>query len=647
MATEAPDSAEIAELRARVAELEQELRKRSADQLMSRTILETIPAVVLRVSLDGVIEFVNRVLPEYSSVGLVGQSIYVFAPLDQHDAMREALERTIRTRQMASYETIAEAPDGTRDWYLTSVGPILDGDQLLGLTLICINTSRWKAAEEELARSRAQLSLALEAGNVGLWHWDRVHDVVEWDDKLCAMFGLTRENAPRTKAAFVDLLPPDQREAMNAHIEQSVQHGVYPDFQLRADMPTGTRWFIIKGGVMRDAAGNVIGLLGGVVDDTERKKLEEHVYQTQKLEAVGHLSAGIAHNFNNMLAVIMPTLEMARSAMPEQGVYSDAVESASHAAQLVRQLMVFSRGHDVEATRKEALSEVVRRAVDLCRKTFDRHIELELTGSEGVRDVLVDAADIEQVMVNILLNARDAIEAAPSGPSRIRVKLRKLSTEETLRRHPGAKGQSAEVCVIDTGVGMGEETRGRIFEPFFTTKAPGSGTGLGLSTAWAMVRAHGGLLECDSAPGRGSTFTLLLSTAPPDADEHAAASSPQAQAFVGSSALVIDDEPAVRRMLTKSLELLGFSVSGAASGVEGVDLARSSPIDVVFLDYSMPGQLPEETLKQLREVQPGVPVICCSGLGVELAGATAVLAKPFGLAELSTLLARVLGTPRT
>jgi CheY-like chemotaxis protein len=154
------------------------------------------------------------------------------------------------------------------------------------------------------------------------------------------------------------------------------------------------------------------------------------------------------------------------------------------------------------------------------------------------------------------------------------------------------------------------------------------------------------LLECDSAPGRGATFTLLLSGARPDARHPASGDSDPVRPFAGRAALVIDDEPAVRRTLTTMLELLGLTAMGAASGVEGVELAASSPVDVVFLDYSMPGQLPEETLKQLCAARPGVPVICCSGLAVDLAGATAVLAKPFGLADLSSVLSRVLESER-
>ena len=612
---------------------------------MHRTILETIPAVVLRVSLGGVIEFVNRVLPEYSGAGLVGQSIYVFAPPDQHDAMRVALERTIRTRETSSYETIAEAPDKTRDWYLTTVGPILDGAELLGLTLICINISRLKEAEEALEQSRAERSMALAAGDVGLWRWDRASDVLHWDDKLCAMFGRTRQTAPRTGAdVAVALMPADQVEMQRAHAQRAVHHGGDLDSELRVDLPDGVRWLMVKGGVIRDPNGEVppVRRRDGRHHPGDRKRLEERVHQAQKLEAVGQISAGIAHNFNNMLAVIVPTLEMAKHTPSAVALLDDALTSAKHAAQLVKQLMIFSRGRDATQGRREPLAEVVRRAtVDLCCKTFERRIEWTCTGFATVEGIIVDAGDTELAIVNILLNARDALEHIGGRPARISVALRKLSREETTRRHPGQPGCSAELRITDTGVGMDEATRLRIFEPFFTTKEVGQGTGLGLSTAWAVLHAHHDLIDCESTPGVGTTFTLLLQSASAAADDTATPQTPALHSQ-GRVVLVIDDEPAVRRTTEALLKHLGFTVLCAASGEEGVSLGRDTHIDVVLLDYSMPGQAPQQTLLQLRAGRPTLPVICCSGLGTELVGATGTLLKPFGLDALSTMLSKVL-----
>lgn len=217
--------AEIAALRARIERLEGELAGSVADADHYRTLLETVPAIVLRSSLDGTIEYINRVLPEYATSPLVGCSIYTFAPADQHEAMRAAIDRTTATWLPSSYESIAEAPDGTRDWYLTTVGPVLEHDRLVGLVLACTNTTRVKQTEAELANRRAELKMALDAGNVGVWRWDRRSDVVHWDEKLTAMFGLRPEDAPRSVEAYLQLIPEAQRGAMAAHIERALDTG--------------------------------------------------------------------------------------------------------------------------------------------------------------------------------------------------------------------------------------------------------------------------------------------------------------------------------------------------------------------------------------------------------------------------------------
>jgi len=332
------DDPEIERLRARVAALEAELGASADERAMLRTVVETMPALALRISLDGDIEFINRVLPEYEARLPKGQSIYSFAPPDQHELMRHAIETVRRTGQAASFEGIALAPDGTRDWYWNVVGPVVRDGVLVGLTMICTNITRVKAAELALLESHEKLALALDAGNVGVWRWDSLRDYVEWDDKLCAMFGIERARAPLTREAFLNLVSDDQRAGLSAHIDEAVSSGVYLDFELRADLPDEVRWFIIKGGTVRDASGAVTGLLGGVVDDTLRKRLVERVSEAQKLDALGQLSAGVAHNFNNMLAAIIPALELAaRETRPQlAALLVDAKDTALRAAELVK-----------------------------------------------------------------------------------------------------------------------------------------------------------------------------------------------------------------------------------------------------------------------------------------------------------------------
>lgn len=597
------------------------------------SILESLPATVMRVSLDGTIEFVNRDLPsEYP----VGQSIYAQAPADQHDVMRSALERTRTQAQPTSWESFVLTPDGKRDWRVTTVGPILRGDQVVGFTLVTVGDSRIFKAEDALVESRARLKLALDAGNVGVWRWDKLRDLVEWDDKLSAMWGVTPERAPRNVAEFMALVPEAHRGSMGAHIGRALETGVYPDYELETETPTGTRVFIIKGGMLRGAAGEIVGLLGGVVDVTEQRHMHEHLREAQKLEAVGQLSAGVAHNFNNMLAVIVPALELAKlgSSGVDAQLLDDALTSATNAAQLVRQLMVFSRSHPHLGTQHEALADVARRAVELCRQTFERRVTLQLGDLDAARFASVEAGPMEQALMNLLLNARDAVMLEPSRPARIEVSARRVDAPEAERRQTEARGPYVELRVQDTGCGMDATTRRRMLEPFFTTKATGRGTGLGLATAWATVKAHYGFLECESELGEGTVFSLLL----PAGESEVAQVAPSPPAGVASGAgrvvLLIDDEEAVSRANAAVLRAAGFKVLLASSGELALRLASGHTIDAVVLDYSMPGLSAQDTLAGLRRGRPGLPVVCLSGLGTTLEGATSQLIKPASRGEL-------------
>ncbi|MBK9032282.1 MAG: response regulator [Myxococcales bacterium] len=233
--------------------------------------------------------------------------------------------------------------------------------------------------------------------------------------------------------------------------------------------------------------------------------------------------------------------------------------------------------------------------------------------------------------MNLFINARDALQGVDSPRAQIEV---------IVERRPGRVGAPAalQVQVRDTGAGIAPDIRGRVFEPFFTTKPIGHGTGLGLATVWASVRAHRGSISCDSAPGGGTTFTIQLPL-----DDRAADATPEgapADATPGNGELVliIDDEPALRQIIAALLTRAGYRVATAASGAEGVERFRAAPADLVLLDHSMPGQPPATTLAQLRALAPGLPIISFSGLGATLVDATAHLHKPV---DSNTLLAAI------
>ncbi|HKU41603.1 MAG TPA: ATP-binding protein, partial [Polyangiales bacterium] len=255
--------------------------------------------------------------------------------------------------------------------------------------------------------------------------------------------------------------------------------------------------------VIRDNAGEAQYLVGVVEDVTERKSVADQLRQAQKMEAIGNLSAGIAHNFNNMLAVIMPSLDVATLHLPleRKPLLREAAHAARRASELVRQLMTFAGQSPSSQRAHHSSHEVIEDAVGICARAFGPDLQLDLHFDCSPVTLLCNAGQLEQVLVNLLLNARDAVRTAapPCGRIGVRVSLRKSDDEPRLC-----------IQVSDNGCGMNEEVKARAFEPFFTTKGPGRGTGLGLATSYAIVRDHCGTLECWSQPGKGTTFTLVL-----------------------------------------------------------------------------------------------------------------------------------------
>ena len=269
-----------------------------------------------------------------------------------------------------------------------------------------------------------------------------------------------------------------------------------------------------QGSVVRAPDGSSERLVGGCLDVTEQREIEERARQTQKLEAIGQLSAGVAHNFNNMLMVILPNLELALAEVSAEQVpiLQSAHDAALRAAELVRQLMTFAGRARSREKRVDDVRSLVDRTVVMCRRAFDPRIELTSHLSEHAEPVLADNMQLEQALLNLLINARDAVMDAKTDTMQVRVKVERIHGPVLRTLKPHVEPGRAYVCirVVDNGIGMDGATQSRIYEPFFTTKDVGGGTGLGLSTARAILQEHGGVLECASVPGRGSTFSAYL-----------------------------------------------------------------------------------------------------------------------------------------
>ncbi len=372
--------------------------------------------------------------------------------------------------------------------------------------------------------------------------------------------------------------------------------------------------------------GDIVGIIGGVVEITDRKRLELQLRQAQKMEAVGQLAGGIAHDFNNLLTGIIGNLGLAELDAPQEirVFLSAAVEAAGRAEQLVRQLLAFSRKSPVELTQVD-LNEQIERVSHLVREVIDRRIDIEVHAKPGLPCILADATQIDSILMNLCVNARDAIndviekEAVPGREGdRFVISLETgtmIVNGEYCRTHAYARpGEFVVLSVSDNGAGMDLETQRHIFEPFFTTKPLGEGTGLGLASAYGIIKQHGGWINLYSEPGRGTTFKIYLPIAERDLRENAAKGISEVRGG-DETILLVDDEKMIRELGKTVLEKHGYTVLLAVDGGEALEIfhREGDRIDAIVLDLSMPHLSGYEVLQQLRSESTRVKVIVSSG----------------------------------
>jgi PAS domain S-box-containing protein len=406
---------------------------------------------------------------------------------------------------------------------------------------------------------------------------------------------------------------------------------------------------------LRNDGGDVVGMVGVVRDATDRRNAQEALHarddqlrRAQKLEAVGQLTAGIAHNFNNLLMALIPNLELAIQAAPPElaSLLESAGDAAARAAELVRQLMVFTGQNRPAARSVTSIAALVERTVAFCATTFDRRISVE-----GVYDAAahanIDATELEQAVANLVINARDALsDAALHGPC-LRIQVDVVTHGAAVLA--GHDGDFVRLTVRDNGVGMTPETVARVFEPFFTTKEVGKGTGLGLATTHAVVREHGGFITCESAPGGGTTFEVYLPRAM-EAEQKAPAGARPMPAGGSETILVVDDEGPIRKVVGHILRSAGYEPLAAASGEEAITLLSNASVAprvaLVLLDESMPGIYGQELRRRLRALAPAARIVVFTGYAGDAIGDGSAGDAPDAVLEKPAAADRILSTIR-
>jgi signal transduction histidine kinase/CheY-like chemotaxis protein len=356
---------------------------------------------------------------------------------------------------------------------------------------------------------------------------------------------------------------------------------------------------------LRDAAGEIYGVCGISTDITERKRLEEKLRETAKLESLGVLAGGIAHDFNNLLTGILGGACLLRETIvppsPNASLVETIIQASERAAQLTTQMLTYA-GRAPRLIQPVNLSSEVRTIAPLVSAAIPKNVTLEITAPENLPLIAADPGQLQQVIMNLIINAAEATQPA-GGVVEVTASLREFAAQP-VREH-------VSLAVRDNGCGMDEVTRAKIFDPFFTTKF--AGRGLGLAAVQGIVRAHNGTIRVESSPGRGSTFTAFFPVTRIAAVPSGTAAPARAKGT--GLILVVDDEPVVCRTAKAALELYGYSVLVAKNGHEAVAAVErcADPIRLIILDMTMPVLSGEEALKVIRVLRPALPVIASSG----------------------------------
>jgi len=454
------------------------------------------------------------------------------------------------------------------------------------------------------------------------------------------IWGRSCESVYRNPESFVDAIHEDDRARIEARLPLQ-REGSY-DEKYRIRRPDGSiAWIRSRAFPIRDADGEVVRVAGIAMDITAQRHLEEQLAQAQRMESIGRLAGGIAHDFNNLLTVILGIVEMLLLGLPTGVTLAadlEAIkEAGERAASLTSQLLMFARRQAVAPMQLD-VTHVAQQMERLLRRVLGEHVELRTALEPGTCTVIADRAQLEQVLVNLVINARDAM---PNG-GHLSIETRSVTvgladSERAFRRAEVEPGEYVMLAVSDSGVGITSDALPHVFEPFFTTKAPGKGTGLGLATCYGIVQQAGGVILVDTALGTGTKFTILL----PRASERAEPAKRRSNASIDTgteTVLFVEDDPGVRRIGVQILAEQSYRIRVAANGAEALQAVASHPgaVHLLVTDVVMPGMSGTELAHKLREHSPGLPVLYISGYTEDATVAasallprTAFLLKPY------------------
>jgi PAS domain S-box-containing protein len=603
-----------------------ERKRNDVSQLYHAAIVADSDDAIIGKDLNGIVTTWNKsaeTMFGWCASEIVGKPIATLFPPDKLGEEDHFLDRLRAGERIDHYETVRRRKDGKDIDVTVTISPIrAPNGEIIGASKIVRDISWQRRAEQHLRESQikseellALLDTLLSSAPIGFAFIDLSYRFLRINDALAAIHGVpAEEHIGRAVPEFVPGLWA-QIEPAYRRVLETGRAIVNMEMQGEIAVATGeARNWLVSHYPVR-TRGEVIGIGVIVVDVTEQRRVEEQLRQSQKMEAIGSLTGGMAHDFNNLLGVIIGNLDMLHARIGNnaaaKGLASEALDAALRGADLTQRLLAFARRQPLRPVQID-INQLVASAVKLLSRVLGENVEISFSPADNVHPVVADRVQLEAALTNLATNARDAMPQG--GRLMIATENRQLDHHYAAEHSEVTPGEYAMIEMTDTGTGIPLDVVGRIFEPFFTTKGQGEGTGLGLSMVFGFVKQSGGHVTVYSEPGAGSTFRLYLPRAIAQVSAHEADHEPGRASGGYETVLVVEDNPAMRRVVLRQLTELGYRVLEAENAAGALEWLQREHVDVLLTDIVMPGGVNGlELARAAAERWPALKILLTSG----------------------------------
>jgi PAS domain S-box-containing protein len=604
------------------------LALRESNEALSRMIASAADAIITK-NLDGIITSWNPAAERlfgYSIAEALGKPILMLLAPDRANEEQEILERIMRGEDVQHFETVRIRKDGSPVHVSVTISPIWDSQgHIIGASKIARDISGRKQAEDTLRRQASLIDQAYDA----VFVWERNGAITFWNRGAQRLYGFSKEEA--IGRIDHELLRTWAPEALELALQNLEKKGSW-EGELAHTRRDGKR-ITVESRMVQITEEDRSYVLETTRDVSEKRLLEEQLRQSQKMEAVGRLAGGVAHDFNNLLGVILGSTELLADCteLGEIKLRADEIlKAGQQAANLTRQLLAFSR-KQVLKPRVVDLNSKLSDVADMLVRLVGENITISTSLASDLGRVRIDPTQIEQIVLNLVVNARDAM---PRG-GQITIETQNVELDEAYTRsHISVlPGRYVMVAVSDSGMGMNADTQAHLFEPFFTTKK--SGTGLGLSTVYGAVKQSGGNIWVYSEPGRGTTFQAYFPRVDEPTDSGEVENSSGTIARGTETILLVEDSDSLREVTREFLEMEGYQVMEACNGEDALDVARTheGPIHLVLTDVLMPGMSGPDLAREVLQIHAETRILFMSGYTADAIAHHGVLDEGISLLE--------------